>query len=1293
VVLRALLRDLPGLLEQVQRRPQLLFVTGDLANRGDKREYDGAFRLLDELCGLLGLSRERDVFMVPGNHDVDRSMISKSVARYAHTFDELDEDEFRTAIADLIDEPNDFANYGRRLSAWCDFTSRFLGPARQTWVDRPWRSDVVEVAGVRVGIASICSVWMSGSADGKGRLVVGERQLRMLIDELAAVGPDLRIALMHHPVAWLREAEDRHVQRLLRDEFDVVLHGHVHDPKAGTFVHGRHTTVEIGAGATYAGIGQDRFHGISVAQIDAGREQLELDAFTWTSRSGFWHIDAGFHRDAPDGRLRLPLSLPRMGQGATRAAASEELSQRLRRAVISVFGSSQGFVGFPDAAPKPKASLHDMFVRLALRRLGSSEELMIELATLRERWLRPPAEGAATTRVVVLGDPGSGKSTSCRHLAVWAAEAANGPVPVLLTVRDWASDGAWDSLLEQACRHAKSVLQVDTSTEDLARLCEAGQVVLIIDGVDEVGARGREALRDRVHGFATQYPRTPIVVTSRIIGYDEAPLDRRSFEHLALEPFDDARVREFIERWYSVAEPDNPVECRRKQAELWDALQVEPRALQLARNPLLATLLALVHFHLARLPGDRATLYKLCIETLVVTWPAACGRELAEFSGHQQLPSLEDLALWMQSQRPEDDQIDDSRAVVITRAQLQHRLFELIGSRFEELDEGRRLELTDKWRRWLIRASGLIQEQTSGHFGFLHLSLMEYLAGQAAWRTQLRDGHAAIAKFVVAQHRKPAWQETLLLMLGSHGNEREVTDAVVTALLQQNQPTWDTCLFMLGLLREELELDAGLRTRMLDTIAQVALSQWPGSWDSAKARISDILCFGQRHRESVERWMATAMARRRGEALLGALVLLPDHVDPSPELNRRTDTDIMLPPLLDLGGRRWGSWAAERAQPGTWLTWASRTPLEGIIWRSVGLGSELPAIWIGPLLRRMAWLGEVVGEGARALRSRSGGGGWGIPAAMRCSWSNEQVDVCVVPSVMCGIGEAADFALDFTYDFARAIARDFGFDSERLSSLDSVFQSGLSFTRYFSLDFALDFSRDWAADYEQYFAQEFTQDFALRFALDFSRDSFTRYFALDLALDFARDFSLSRKQHGSAPCSPARVTMGSPPVEVDRLMVAFIAELHIGLLFSLSGQPAPHIAAARVQNRWIHIYYDALVAHLAKGQPPSPEQHALLLVLGLAQYQTTWAWPPSRHWRAWFTSSPPEHPLPAYVWHLCFAAGEPDNPSHLTAAATALERVEWPELVADLRLYSMSAPSPEYMALFNDGRSHSSPES
>jgi hypothetical protein len=50
------------------------------------------------------------------------------------------------------------------------------------------------------------------------------------------------------------------------------------------------------------------------------------------------------------------------------------------------------------------------------------------------------------------------------------------------------------------------------------------------------------------------------------------------FETFVLEPFDDPRQEQLIERWYAVAEPHDPSARARKQAELIAALAAEPRA-------------------------------------------------------------------------------------------------------------------------------------------------------------------------------------------------------------------------------------------------------------------------------------------------------------------------------------------------------------------------------------------------------------------------------------------------------------------------------------------------------------------------------------------------------------------------------------------------------------------------------------------------------------------------------------------------------------------------------------------
>lgn len=133
------------------------------------------------------------------------------------------------------------------------------------------------------------------------------------------------------------------------------------------------------------------------------------------------------------------------------------------------------------------------------------------------------------------------------------------------------------------------------------------------------------------------------------------------------------------------------------------------------------------------------------------------------------------------------------------------------------------------------------------------------------------------------------------------------------------------------------------------------------------------------------------------------------------------------------------------------------------------------------------------------------------------------------------------------------------------------------------------------------------------------------------------------------------------------------------MLLAPSGQPAAHIAATRVQNRSLRDNFE----DIATQTNHSPEHQALLLALGLAQYQTTHEWPPGPTWHAWFTSPPPEHWIAAYVWHLCWAVGDPENPTHLEAANAALDRNDWPELAAALREYKPNSPlPPETQALF-----------
>jgi hypothetical protein len=159
-------------------------------------------------------------------------------------------------------------------------------------------------------------------------------------------------------------------------------------------------------------------------------------------------------------------------------------------------------------------------------------------------------------------------------------------------------------------------------------------------------------------------------------------------------------------------------------------------------------------------------------------------------------------------------------------------------------------------------------------------------------------------------------------------------------------------------------------------------------------------------------------------------------------------------------------------------------------------------------------------------------------------------------------------------------------------------------------------------------------------------------------------------------------------VAAKQLFLPFVGEAHAGLIIA-PAFPDPTIpaayASARVDNLWLNICFDALVDHATTDAPLTPEQHALLLALGLAQFQTTWTWPPGQHWQSWFASNtPPDYWLAAYIWHLCWAIGDPDNTAAHQARATAcLDRGDDPEIVADLRKYPIIPTPPEVSNLFD----------
>ena len=233
------------------RRPDLVFFTGDLANFGKEDEYAEASAFFDSLLGAVELPRER-LFVVPGNHDVDRTA-APDLVRTLETVAESDK---------FFDPDREPARHFLRLAAFRQWHDDYFASARTQSRSASHASSmrpiVVTVRGLHVAVLPINSALFAFDSQDHGKLWIGRRALCEATAEIDRVKagrprPDIAVALLHHPLDWLHDAERAQIKAELRRSVDFVLRGHLHenDFEAVVYPGSRTGAFHMASGASY----------------------------------------------------------------------------------------------------------------------------------------------------------------------------------------------------------------------------------------------------------------------------------------------------------------------------------------------------------------------------------------------------------------------------------------------------------------------------------------------------------------------------------------------------------------------------------------------------------------------------------------------------------------------------------------------------------------------------------------------------------------------------------------------------------------------------------------------------------------------------------------------------------------------------------------------------------------------------------------------------------------------------------------------------------------------------------
>lgn len=336
-------------------------------------------------------------------------------------------------------------------------------------------------------------------------------------------------------------------------------------------------------------------------------------------------------------------------------------------------------------------------------------------------------------RRVVLGHPGAGKSTLtyeiCHRLA---ARYDDGPVagrcltPWRIELRRFAADDTQSrSLLDYFEHWARTSYELDVPDGAFVHLLERGHLLVIFDGLDELlDTSRRRDVRDQVESFCRRFARTPVLVTSRIVGYDDAPLDQDTFDVYRLGDFDEERVALYANKWFAYDGADESEQDRRQRTASF--LQESRVAADLRANPLLLALLCSSYRGSGSIPNNLPDVYGNCADLLFNTWDSRRNIKVVLPFSEQIRPALRELAWWIFN--------DPNLANGVTYHQAVAKTAEYLGRRrFSDaaLAEAAARDFIDfcRGRAWVFTDQGLT---ATGEdlFGFTHRTFMEFFAAE-----------------------------------------------------------------------------------------------------------------------------------------------------------------------------------------------------------------------------------------------------------------------------------------------------------------------------------------------------------------------------------------------------------------------------------------------------------------------------------------------------------------------------------------------------------------------------------
>lgn len=341
-------------------------------------------------------------------------------------------------------------------------------------------------------------------------------------------------------------------------------------------------------------------------------------------------------------------------------------------------------------------------------------------------------------KLIVLGEPGSGKTMLLRHVVfTYASQGLDNipgqPIPLYLELN---RVGSTDTALMDALIQSIESHNFPRAQGFLKAALENGSLLILLDGLDEVNAPSRPALVKQIGDLSQKYKGIRIIVTCRKAVY-HGELDTWSEQRLEVIEFDDQQIQRFMTSWQKDMPAGKSIE------HFFRTLQERPQIMALARNPLLLTMIAYLYTDTEfALPHSRSEFYTRSTDLLLDQWKF----ERNQYKTVHKRLVLQRLARYNQEKA---GQAGERRTLDL--GEVLREICDILP------DLTLPAEVAQPLLDEIVQRSGLVLAMDGGQrYQFTHLTLQEYFAARAL--------EADPGKLLQNFHAAPdAWREVVRL--------------------------------------------------------------------------------------------------------------------------------------------------------------------------------------------------------------------------------------------------------------------------------------------------------------------------------------------------------------------------------------------------------------------------------------------------------------------------------------------------------------------------------------------------